>query len=365
MKRLLLFLAVMALLAGLALVSGCGSDTEKMAEEATTEEAPAATEAAAPAEEAAPAALPGQGVVVRPARATWTTGFFLEALYSRALEALGYEVQDPKELSNPIFYQAVMQGDVDFWANGWFPLHDAQLPENFDASAKIAGTIAAGGALQGYLVSKRDVDKFGITSVADFARPEVKEAFDVDGDGKADMISCPPGWGCEAANNALLEKTGLDADINQIKANYSAAMADGIARYNDGGPIFFYTWTPNWTVYKLALGEDVVWINVPEEGYEETTATGVLGAVSDPLVMGFIPNDIDVVANNAFLAANPAAAKLFEIMSVPLSDIADQNNKMFEGEDKQADVERHVDEWIQANQAQWDAWLEEAKAAAM
>ena len=29
--------------------------------------------------------MPGKGVEVKPGRATWTTGFFLEALYSRAL----------------------------------------------------------------------------------------------------------------------------------------------------------------------------------------------------------------------------------------------------------------------------------------
>ena len=30
--------------------------------------------------------MPGKGVTVQPARATWTTGFFLEAIYSGALE---------------------------------------------------------------------------------------------------------------------------------------------------------------------------------------------------------------------------------------------------------------------------------------
>jgi glycine betaine/proline transport system substrate-binding protein len=51
-------------------------------------------------------------------------------------------------------------------------------------------------------------------------------------------------------------------------------------------------------------------------------------------------------------------------MSVPFPDIASQNNKMFEGEDKQEDVERHVDEWIKNNQDKWNAWLAAAKAAA-
>ena len=53
--------------------------------------------------EKAPDETPGKGKAVRPARATWTTGFFLEAIYSRALEDLGYTVEDAKNLANPIF----------------------------------------------------------------------------------------------------------------------------------------------------------------------------------------------------------------------------------------------------------------------
>jgi glycine betaine/proline transport system substrate-binding protein len=37
---------------------------------------------------------------------------------------------------------------------------------------------------------------------------------------------------------------------------------------------------------------------------------------------------------------------------------------MFEGEDKQKDIERHVDDWIKENQEKWDGWIKEAAAAA-
>jgi glycine betaine/proline transport system substrate-binding protein len=37
---------------------------------------------------------------------------------------------------------------------------------------------------------------------------------------------------------------------------------------------------------------------------------------------------------------------------------------MFNGEDKQKDIERHVDEWIKSNQAKWDGWMKEALQAA-
>nr|NIS44157.1 proline/glycine betaine ABC transporter substrate-binding protein ProX [Desulfuromonadales bacterium] len=49
------------------------------------------------------------------------------------------------------------------------------------------GYVMKAGGLQGYLVSKREVEKFNIKSLDDFKRPEVKAAFDANGDGKADL----------------------------------------------------------------------------------------------------------------------------------------------------------------------------------
>lgn len=317
-------------------------------------------------------ALPGKGITVKPARATWTTGFFLEAIYSRALEHLGYTVEDAKNLANPIFYQSLVNGDVDFWANGWFPLHNTQLPKNFDEKAIIAGTIVKAGAIQGYLVDKASVEKYGIKSLDDFKRDEVKKAFDSNGDGKADLVACPPGWGCEKVITHHLKVYDMEDHINPIKAGYTASMADALARYNAKEPVFFYTWTPNWTVNRLAPDKDVMWINVPEinptegqKGFEDAMVLkGVAGAVSDPIKMGFPANDISVVANKEFLKKNPAAKRLFEVMSIPLEDIAKQNNRMFAGENSQEEIEQHATEWIALNKDKWESWLAEARKAA-
>jgi glycine betaine/proline transport system substrate-binding protein len=333
--------------------------------------APTEAPTAAPTDaEPAPAAMPGEGVEVQPARATWNTGYFQEAVYSLALEELGYEVKDHQELDNPLFYQSVAQGDVDFWANGWFPLHN-QYQQTFEQGARIAGTVAEAGALEGYLIDQAGADEFGITSLEDFKRDEVKQAYDADGNGKADLVACPEGWGCNGVIGFHLDAFALRDHVDEITAGYSASMADAVARFENGEHILFYTWTPNWTVNQLVPGEDVVWIEVPSPQYPEENVTeaqlsieGVEGCVNDPCLMGFPANDINVVANNEFLDNNPAAAKLFEVMSIPLEDIFAQNDRMNRGEDSQADIDRHAQEWAEANQEMWNSWLEEARQAA-
>jgi glycine betaine/proline transport system substrate-binding protein len=315
---------------------------------------------------------PGKGVTLQPARATWNTGFFQEALVRRGLEQLGYTVKKPKDLQNPIFYKAVSLGDVDYWTNGWFPNHDGQLPKGFYDKAEKLGYVVKAGGLQGYLVSKKDAEKYDIQSLDDFKRDEVKKAFDTNRDGKADLTACPPGWGCENVITHHMKVYGLSEHINPVKASYEAGMASAIAGYKAGDPLFFYTWAPNWTIFKLKPGTDVVWINVPEinatqaqsPGVDRMTVSGIEGAVSDPVKLGFVVSDIQIVANKKFTASNPAARKFFEEFTLPLNDINEQNTLMNEGEKSQKDIERHASEWIAKNQKQWDSWLSAARQAA-
>ncbi|MGD9018471.1 MAG: glycine betaine/L-proline ABC transporter substrate-binding protein ProX, partial [Desulfobacterales bacterium] len=291
----------------------------------------------------------------------------------KGLTELGYDVKAPKDLQNPIFYKSVALGDVDYWTNGWFPMHNAQTPNDFAEKAQKIGYVVKAGGLQGYLVSKKEVEKFGIKSLDDFKRPEVKEAFDSNGDGKADLTACPPGWGCEKVIGHHLDVYGLADHINPVKAAYEAGMASALGDYKSGKPVFFYTWTPNWTVYKFKPGEDVMWINVPEikpteaqaEAEDRMTVAGVDGAVSDPVKLGFVVSDIMVVANKDFLDKNPAAAKFLEVFNLPLSDINAQNTLMNEGQKSEKDIERHAAEWISKNQDKWNGWLDEARKAAM
>lgn len=312
--------------------------------------------------------MPGEGTTVKMGRATWDTGWFHAEIYKQLLEKIGYTVDGPTTLDNPPFYQAVSQGDLDLWVNGWFPLHNT-YESTFKNGAEMIGYVAEGGALEGYLVDKASVDKFNIKSLADFKRAEVKEAFDRDGDGKADLVACPPGWGCEIMIEHHLDVYGLRDHINPIKASYAASMADAIAAKGEGSPILFYTWTPNWTVNALKPGEDVNWIEVPEINLPEAqknlasaaTRAGVTGCVADPCKLGFPANDIRPVANSQFLEKNPAAKALLEEIKIPLEAIFSQNARMNAGEGDADDIVRHAKEWIDANSELVEGWLTSAR----
>lgn len=301
------------------------------------------------------------------AQATWDTGWFHAEIYKQLLEELGYSVDGPTTLDNPPFYQAVAQGDLDLWVNGWFPLHNTYEPV-YSQGAEIVGSVADGGALEGYLIDRATAEELEITSLDDFKRDEVKEAFDRNGDGRADMVACPPGWGCEINIEHHMDAYELRDHITLVKAEYAASMADAIAAFGQGESILFYTWTPNWTVNELVPGEDVVWIEVPEVNLPEemmdladaATLDGVEGCVSDPCMLGFPANDIRPVANTAFLDENPAARVLLENASVAVEDIFEQNARMNEGDD---DIEAQAAEWIENNRDQVDEWLEAARNA--
>jgi glycine betaine/proline transport system substrate-binding protein len=345
-----------------------------------TMETPAPTDPTPTPEPAAD--LPGEGVTVRVTYPTWTSEYVAADIFNLALEELGYTVQEigDRALANPAIFTSISQGDIDVFANAWWPLHLPQVAQvpNPD-NVELAGIWAQAGGLEGFLVDRATADAHGITSLADFRNPEIAALFDRTGDGRAEMVGCPPGWGCHEKINFLWEQYELQDHINLIDADYTPAMADTLSRFQAGESIFFYTWTPNWTVYALTPGEDVIWIEVPqplelslsedevEAGFtvDDILIEGVAGCVNDPCAMGFVGNDLGVLAYRNFLENNPAAARLFEVVEIPLSFVFEQNNLMFEqDEDSPADIRRHAEEWIAANQELFNGWLEEARQAA-
>ena len=112
-----------------------------------------------------------------------------------------------------------------------------------------------------------------------------------------------------------------------------------------------------------------MWLSVPfsswpDDPEADTEVESVPGCLETPCNMGFAPGDIRVVANIEFLAANPAADTLFELVQIPLEEIAAQNVQMRAGENSTDEIRRHAEAWIEANREQVDQWLAAARDAA-
>lgn len=317
---------------------------------------------------------PGAGVTLRAGKASWTSAEPKSAVIQLLLEELGYRVEVSTFASNPIAYLAIYNGDLDYWPNGWFPNHLPQLPAGFERNASIIGELCPGCGLEGYLVDIPSIEKYGIRTLEDFKRPEVKAAFDANGDGRADLFGCPPGWGCYEMIEFHLDAYDLRDHINHVSADYVATFADALARIRAGQPALYYTWTPNDTILLSVPGQHVLWIGVGDEIIlspahqdfepEMLVAHGLETAVEDPLPMGFVPNNIHVVANNRFLERHPAAARLLELVQLPLDWISEATLRINEGESSDAAIRAIAQGWIDANRELVDQWLAEARAAA-
>ena len=307
--------------------------------------------------------LPGKGITVKPVQSTISGETFQTLLVSRALEKLGYTVDTPDEVDYNVGYTSIAAGDATFTAVNWQPLHDDMYKAaGGDKVFYREGTYVSGAA-QGYLIDKKTAEKYHITDIAQLKDPKLAKLFDTNGDGKADLTGCTPGWGCEAVINHQIQAYGLSNTVQHNQGNYSAMMADTIARYKQGKPILYYTWTPYWVSDVLKPGRDVVWLQVPFSslpGAQKNVDTKLPNGAN----YGFPVNTMHIVANKAWAEKNPAAAKLFAEMKLPLADINAQNAAMNAGQNSDADVNRQVDGWIHAHQAEFNHWIQDALAAA-
>jgi glycine betaine/proline transport system substrate-binding protein len=378
---------------------------------AAQEEAAAAQEEAAAAQEEAAAAqaqvdemeaaameaaaaeaymIPGAGVSVTQARATWTTGYMQAAIYNQLLEELGYEVSEPadNELANDIFYVALAEREVDFWVNGWIPNHlnfwndelsDGSLIED---RIELVGTSLAAAGLEGFLTNKAIAEEYGIQTLGQINDdPELVALYDAaditPGDGVIQVGSCPDSWNCAKIAAQTFEFNGWD-NLEAVHAGYEAMFANAVANLEDGEPFIAYSWSPSGYLTQLIPGDNAIWLSVgtAENVLDGSTVDGFdfdhlppaqLGpefCTGDPCFTGWPAADIRVVANSEFLAANPAARSLFESVKISVVDVALQNVRYDGGENTTDDVNGHAAEWIETNRAQVDEWLTAARDAA-
>jgi glycine betaine/proline transport system substrate-binding protein len=399
MSKLFILLAAIALVA-----TACGDS----ADDATTA-APGTTAATT----AAPAALPGEGVDVTMGRADWSTGYFQAAVYQHLLGELGYNVSEPSELElgPSLAYLSMAQGDFDFWVNSWYPGHISwwapELPDGTKVGEHLkafgptpdtagefvgnftntGGELVAGG-LQGYLMTKTFADEYGLKTLDDLNNnADALAAFDavdpVPDNGIADIYGCQESYTCDNIITNQIAFSGWE-NIQQTIAGYDAMVAEAIDKANSDIPMVIYTWTPSAYITQMIPGDNVLWIGVEDvlddsnptgqdggEGHDQRPGTANIGADTCPVAadlgtcqLGWIAADVIVTANADFVAANPAAAALFNAVKLPIIDVSLANVEQDNGMNTTEDIKGLAAKWIADNRSTVDEWIAAAKAAA-
>ncbi len=339
-----------------------------------------------------PVLHPGEGVSIRMARADWSTGYFQAALYRALLQELGYEVTDPAdlELSPGIAYPAMAEGDFDLWPNGWFPYHerflDRQLPDGSsvrDHVIAIGDQMTAGG-VQGFLVTKSFADEYGIETLDDLNRsPAALAAYDRTdanpGDGVADIYGCPPSWTCADIIDSMIALANWTS-IRQVTGDYNPPRDQMVTGVLEGEPAIAYVWGPSHYLDALDPGRHTVWLAV-EQVLDDSNPLGVPGgedgdqrpgtapialhrcpaaATRGTCQLGWLAADIKVTANAEFLRANPAAARLLQVVELDPIDVSRQIAQQNQG----TDLVGLVTIWVALHRNQVDVWLARARAGA-
>ena len=305
---------------------------------------------------------PGKGVSVTPIFPSIAEERFRGEIAMAGLAELGYEVEQPKETDYPALMLALSYGDADFTVHMWDKLHESFFKKAGGTDTMVIGGDVMPGVLQGYMIDKKTADAYQIKTVEDLKKPEIAKLFDSNGDGKADMTGCNPGWGCELMVEHHMQAYDLEKTVTDNRGSYFALMADTITRYQQGKPVLYFTWIPQWISTVLVEGRDVVWLPVAR--------TDLPGGKNDVNTtfngknLGFPVDTVKSVLNKDFAEENPAALKFLSEYRISTDDESAQNFKMHNGENSAADIKRHAAEWIKAHRAEFDGWLADARAAA-
>ena len=375
------------------------ADTAEEAVEEVVEEAEEAmeddTEEEAMEEEAM-ADLPGEGVSVNMGRANWSSGYVQAQILHDLMEELGYEVSSPDQLefAPDLGYQTMASGEMDFWANSWYPGHlswwEGELTDGTrigDNLTRIEGSLMPGGGLQGMLVTKSWAEANGVTTLDQINDDEALwSQLDTDGNGKGEFYGCPEDWTCDDIMASQIAFAGWD-NLEQTQAGYDAMFAEFLTLAQAGEPAIIYTWTPTSYLAQAIPGETTMWLSMNndsvlddsnplgKEGGEaycqrcgESIGYQGLGADTclqgpDGCQVGWEAADIEITANSAWLADNPAAEALFNEFKPPLIDLAIAGVELNATDGAQADVARIAASWIEANRDLADQWVAAAMAA--
>ncbi len=299
---------------------------------------------------------------IRAAHSNWVEEHFQTEIVNIGLEKLGYQIEKPKEIDYPAIYLSVANGDLDYSIINYEKAHQKYF-NNAGGEKKLERVgVLTPNVVQGYQIDKKTADKYKITNLGQLKDPKIAQLFDSDGNGKANLIGCNPGWFCERIIDHQIKAYGLEDTVEHNRGQYIILLGDVITRYQQGKSVLYYAFNPHWVSTILKPDRDIIWLEVPFTSLPESQKNLTeKDTTIEGKNLGFALDRQRIFANKEFLVANPVAKRWFELVQIPTEDMNVESLYIKDGEDSPEDIRRHAKEWVENNQELFDSWLEEAK----
>jgi len=296
----------------------------------------------------AQAALADSDEAIRMPINEWTGQHISAHITGTLFEKAGYTVEYVTAGAVPQF-AAIAQGDLDLQPETW-----TNNVGNIYPKAVESGDLIVVGPLglqpqEGWIYPPYMAEQ--CPGLPDYeALYDCAQAFaaaDTFPDGR--LITYPADWGTRS-KDVLAQ---IDLPFQPVAGGSEGAMiAEMKSALATEQPLLMMFWQPHWVFAE----ETMDWVEfdaadgecVEEEGQSRGNACG------------FEQASIDKVAHKEFAVKWPGAFAIYEAMEI---DNDTQNRMMLEIDQEGRELETVVAEWIEANEAKWQPWVEAGMAA--
>ena len=333
------------------------------------------------------------------ARANWQSGYVQAQILHDLLEELGFSVSNPAdlELSPQLAYQLMAEGEIDLWANSWFPGHYTWFDQELDDGTIVGDHVdryssSLLDAPQGWLITKSWAEENNITTMDDINRNPALAAQlpDTNGDGIGEVFGCQQSWTCDDIQDNQFEFAGWD-NIQQRRGGYDAMFDEFEQLVTAGEPAIMYTWTPTSYVTRTVPGVDVMWLSVENDSvlddsnplgleggedhcqscdFDRQSFGNIIGFTDldadvclqgpDGCQLGWQHADINVTANTQWAFSNTVTTEFLYLFELDILEISQLQVEQAAGDGSQAHVEELAAGWIEDNRALVDSWIRQA-----
>jgi glycine betaine/proline transport system substrate-binding protein len=249
----------------------------------------------------------------------WSDAEFVTKLAQRVLEErMGYEVELLQTDIAPQ-YQGLATGSIDIMLMSWQPGTHEDYVKKVGPRVVNLGLLYTHARL-GWVVPDY-VPESEVKSIADLARPEVRDKLD------ATITGIDPGAGLTRLSKQAIEEYGLDYDLQLSSgAGMTAALERAVRRKQW---IVVTGWSPHWKfgAYELRYLED---------------PKGVLGRFER----------VHAVARMGFYQDHVDAAGFFSRMQIPINDL---EKAMYDAQE--TSYEEAVGKYIEEHPKRIDYWI--------